>query len=318
MKRILTIVLALGIVMSLSLGALAAFPDMPQGEAGTVLQKAVDNGLINGFDDGTIQPGTPITRAQMAAIMSRAMGMEALADVSSFVDIKAEDWFYADMAKAVNMGAFKGDDKSRLNPNKTISRQEAFIVLSRIFDTPQADTSVLKKYSDGSSVAQWAAKEVASIAAAGYMGSIEQIRPLDAMTRLEFAEVMDRLVTTYIDADGEYTSLPDGNVLVRAKNVSFKGVVTDDVLLIGDGITTDVNFTDCTVERLVLRNKNTILNSGTYTRVRTVGRKSVVRLMKSPLDLVKKFDDGKIGSIYASPEMDAVIVPLIINVDSIN
>lgn len=314
MKKVSMLILTLGVILLMSVSAFAAFSDMPGGADGEVLQKAVDNGLINGFEDGTIQPQTPITRAQMAAIMSRAMNVGELADVSAFVDIKAEDWFYADMAKAVYMDAFKGDDQSRLNPNNTITRQEAFIVLSRIFDTPSAKTSVLNAYTDKAKISDWASKEVSSIVQAGYLGDVTEIRPLDAMTRLEFAQIMNRIVTTYIDEDGEYTSLPDGNVLVRAQNVSFKGAVTDDVVFIGDGVKESVNFTDCVIERLVARGKAVVLNSGTYTWVRGVGKGTEVYLMKNPLELVKKFEDGTTGKFYAAPGK-AVLIPVIEQVE---
>ena len=309
MKKILAIVLTLGVIMLMSVSAFASFSDMPAGTLGEVLQKAVDNGLIQGFEDGTVQPGTAITRAQMATIMSRAMNAEDKADLTSFVDVKEGDWYFDAMAKAVYMGAFKGDNLNQLNPNNTISRQEAFIVLSRIFDTPSADSAVLSKYTDGASVAAWAQKEVSSIAQAGYLGDITSLRPLDAMTRLEFAQVMDKLVTTYIDEDGEYSTLPDGNVLVRAKNVSFKGVTSDDVIFIGDGVKEIVNFTDCVCERIVVRGKQAAFNSGTYTWVRGVGQGTEIYIMKNPLDLLKKFENGKTGTFYAAPGK-ALLIPL--------
>lgn len=309
MKKISVLVLIVGIILTMSQGAFASFSDMPQGPDGQVLEKAVNNGLINGFEDGTIQPNTPITRGQMAAIMSRAMNAEETADLSAFLDVKAGDWYYDAMAKAVYMDAFKGDDQGRLNPDSTISRQEAFIVLCRIFDVPDDDKDVLAKYSDGDKVASWAEVETRSIAAAGYMGDITAIRPLDAMTRLEFAQIMDKIVTTYIDEDGEYTSLPEGNVLVRTKNVSFKGVKTDDVVFVGDGVKENVNFTDCTIERLVIRGKMATMNSGTYTWIRAIGKGTEVYLMKTPLDLVKKFPDGKTGKFYAAPKKAVLILP---------
>ena len=73
MKKIFSLLVAGVLTFAMSVSSFAAFPDMPAGEAGAVLQRAVDNGLISGFDDGTVRPDTPITRAQMATIMSRAM-----------------------------------------------------------------------------------------------------------------------------------------------------------------------------------------------------------------------------------------------------
>ena len=73
MKKITAIIMSAVMVLLMSVTSFAAFTDMPQGADGEVLQKAVDNGLIQGFEDNTVRPQTPITRAQMATIMSRAM-----------------------------------------------------------------------------------------------------------------------------------------------------------------------------------------------------------------------------------------------------
>lgn len=309
MKKITAIIMTVAMFLLMSVNSFAAFTDMPQGNDGEVLQKAVDNGLIQGFEDNTVRPQTPITRAQMATIMSRAMKAVEKADISEFVDVKANDWYYDAMAKAVSMEAFKGDDKKKLNPNNTITRQEALIVLCRIFDVPDSNTSALGKYSDSSKVASWAEKEVRSIAAAGYLGNITEIRPLDAMTRLEFAQIMDRIVTTYIDESGEYTNLPAGNILVRAENVTLKGIKTDNVILIGDGVESEVNFTDCIVERIVARGKKTVINSGTYAYIRAIGNGTKVVLKKMPMEIVKKFADGSYGEFYAKPGKGTIVPP---------
>ena len=314
MKKIFVIVLSLILAVSMSAGAFAAFTDMPSGADGEVLQKAVDNGLIAGFEDGSIQPATPITRAQMATIMSRAMNAEKKADISSFVDVKEGDWYYDAMAKAVYMDAFKGDTNSCLNPNNTITRQEAFIVLCRIFDIQDTDKNALEKYTDKDNVASWAQTEARSIAAAGYLGDITELRPLDAMTRLEFAQIMDRIVDAYIDEDGEYTTLPEGNVLVRAKKVSFKGVNSDKIIYLGDGISEIVNFTDCVLEKLVIRGEQVAINSGTYTSIRGIGMGTKIYLNKNPLELVKKYEDGTTGKFYAA-RGKAIFIPLVQNVE---
>ena len=309
MKKITAIIMSAVMVLLMSVTSFAAFTDMPQGADGEVLQKAVDDGLIQGFGDNTVRPQTPITRAQMATIMSRAMKAVEKADISAFVDVKAGDWYYDAMSQAVSMEAFKGDDKKQLNPNKTITRQEALIVLCRIFDVPDSDKNALGKYSDGSKVASWAAVEVRSMAAAGYLGNTAEIRPLDAMTRLEFAQIMDRIVTTYIDESGEYTNLPAGNILVRAENVTLKGIKTDNVIFIGDGVESEVNFTDCAVERIIARGKKAVINSGTYAYIRAIGNGTQVILKKMPMELVKKYADGKFGKFYAKPGKGTIIPP---------
>lgn len=311
MKKLSLILLSIGIILCAATGAYASFSDMPQGADGEILQRAVNNGLISGFEDGTVQPETAVTRAQMATIMTRALNAQEKADISEFSDVNEGDWYYDAMAAAVNMGAFKGDDKQLLNPNNTISRQEAFVVLSRIFDLPAANGDVLAAYSDAADVASWAKEQVSSIVYCGYIDSVSALRPLDAMTRLEFATVMDKLVSTYIDEDGEYTDIQAGNVLVRAQNVVLKGIDTDCDVFVGDGVKGNVEFTDCVFDNIIIRGGKSVFNSGLYTRVRAIGADTIIDLKKNPMELVKKFEDGTNGKFYAKPGYGKILLPQI-------
>lgn len=81
------------------------FPDMPNDWSTQALQNAINNGLLNGID-GKIAAGENLTRAQMAAIVTRAFGTNGKANISSFGDVNAGDWFYDAMASSVLMGAF--------------------------------------------------------------------------------------------------------------------------------------------------------------------------------------------------------------------
>jgi len=316
MKKLTIIALTLALILGLSVSSFAAFSDMPQGADGEVLQRAVDNGLLEGFEDGTVQPSTPITRAQMATIFARVMNAGEKADISQFVDVKPEDWYYESMQKAVSMGAFKGDDKSQLNPNNSITRQEAFIVLYRIFNIPDSREGIIETYSDGALVADWAKKETSALMTYCF-GEVQYIRPLDPMTRLEFAQIMDKIVTTYIDKEGEYTSLPEGNVLIRANNVNLKGVVNNGTIYIGDGVETMVNFDNCTFERVVIRGKKASFNSGQYGKVYAIGLGTRVYIRKNPFELVKTYADGTLGFFYAAPDR-AVLIPVIQQVTESN
>ena len=107
-------------MMLFSICSAQTFSDMPDNWSTKALTSAVNNGLINGAN-GLIRPNDSLTRAEMAAIITRAFGGETMADLSGFVDINEGDWFYAPMAKAVAMGAFTGDGEY-LHPFEMISQ----------------------------------------------------------------------------------------------------------------------------------------------------------------------------------------------------
>lgn len=232
------------------------FPDMPNDWSTQALQNAIHNGLLNGID-GKIAASENLTRAQMAAIVTRAFGTNGKADISSFGDVNTGDWFYDAMASSVLMGAFQGDGVN-LNPNANITRQEAFTVLARLFTLSGGDQSVLNSYTDGAQVADWAKDSMASMVAAGYVkGSDNKLNPLSSITRAEFAQVMDNLVKTYF-ADSQLNVNANGNAVLN-KAGTLEGATISGDLIIGDGAAEgDVVLKDVTVSgRLLVRGGGT-------------------------------------------------------------
>lgn len=69
----------------------------------------MENGLLNGYD-GKINPTGLLTRAQMATMVNRAFGATATASLSGYEDVAPTDWYYEELAKAVQMGTFQGDN----------------------------------------------------------------------------------------------------------------------------------------------------------------------------------------------------------------
>lgn len=280
--------------------AFAQFTDMPEGEVGKAMTAAVENGLLNGMSETEIGPDLNITRAQMGTILVRAMGASKTQDISGFVDMKPDMWHYDYMSKAVAMGAFKGDDQNRMNPDNNITFQEAFVVLSRIFDLADRksdDTSdPFSGYTDASSVAEWAKADFGYILKYGYWKTEDGLlRPTDYITRAEFAVAMNNLVKTYVDEDditgkqdvvietmakdgtlktekktvNVVSGLPQGNVVIRIGDVIVKDYNdANGDIYISDGVDKKVSFENVTLNRIVARNGNVDFLSGTAVEIR--------------------------------------------------
>ena len=269
MKKIIALVLVC--MMALSTVAFAAeFKDMPNDWSTSALKAAVKNGLLTG-SGGYIKASDNMTRAEMATIMVRACGATKEVDISGFSDVKAEDWFYTSMARAVAMGAFNGSD-NKLNPNSPITRQEAFVVLSRVFGLDVSDVSelaALNDFKDADKIADWAKSGVAAIVNNGYVAGNEgYINPLNNISRAEFAVVMDRLIKYYID-DASASFPTDGNVMVRAKDYPLNSLDTQYMVVAGDAIG-DAEYTvvDGKIgDRLVIRGGLTVKVGGEYNKV---------------------------------------------------
>lgn len=266
--------------------ALAAdFTDMPSGTMGVAIENAVNNGLLTGYEDNTVKPYNPITRAEMSAIITRAFGATEKTP-SSFGDVPADAWYKDSVEQAVYMGAFEGDENGNFNPMNNITFQETYTVLARVFQfTPREvslqlriansidetiaqytkiqdtsyteftdsdgqpairlsgvickpDDNALDSFPDSGEVASWAVDYAKAVVGnGGYTGIDGMLKPTSAITRGEFAMIMDELVSLYIDEPGTYTTgFGSGSIVVRSGGVTIDGLDTDRNLILSYGI----------------------------------------------------------------------------------
>ena len=84
-----------------------------------------DMGIMNGTGDGEFMPGKIVTRAEMAAVMSRAFNLEPI-EGSSFSDV-AEDFWAAPYINAfAELGVLEGTGDGRFMPDEPVTYNELF------------------------------------------------------------------------------------------------------------------------------------------------------------------------------------------------
>lgn len=232
-----TIAMVLAGAMLLPSNAFAAdlsqYRDFPNDWSAKSLEQAIDDGLLNG-SNGMIDAKGLLTRAQMAAIVSRAFGAAKTASLDDYRDVLPSAWYYSDMGKAVKMGAFQGAN-GLLNPDAPITREEAFTVLARAFALEGGGSATLKDFVDGGTVSSWASESVAALVAGGYVnGANGMLNLKNNITRAEFAKVITGMAASYVGAEGISGKTVEGNVIVRESGASLSGMTINGDLIIAD------------------------------------------------------------------------------------
>ena len=159
---------------------------------------------------------------------------------------------------------------------------------------------VLNSFSDGSQVAAWAAPSLAALISGGYIqGSGGALNPQANIKRSEFAKVMYDLVRSYVTEAGVYTTLPAGNVVVRASGVTLQGLTVEGDLIVGDSVGSGgVTLDGVTVTGRVL------LRSGSEASVSMVGGSTAGSVVvRSAAD-----EGGSTGTGDTAAEGEAVTV----------
>ena len=155
----------------------------------------LSRGMMNGVGGGRFDPKGQFTRAQFCAMAQRALSLPA-ASGSPFSDVPAGAWYRGAVNAAFAFGAVNGVGGGLFAPDKTITRQEAAVLVSRLAAVCGRNTAmnqaavrnVLSAFGDYRACADWAAEGLAFCYANGILDdSALNIDPTAPVTRAEAA-----------------------------------------------------------------------------------------------------------------------------------
>ncbi|WP_338554723.1 Ig-like domain-containing protein [Paenibacillus sp. KS-LC4] len=159
--------------------------------------------IVKGIDDTHYNPNAAITRSEFSAIIVRALGLAENGKTTSFNDVSSGSWYMGAVAKAQEYGIIKGYEDGAFRPNKTITRQEAMVMLERAMKLTGLNTAVseaevasaLASFTDGTAVDAWAKQAVAATINSGLVqGRDAGLKPTSNITRAETAVIVQRML----------------------------------------------------------------------------------------------------------------------------
>lgn len=234
--------MALCLALLLSFASFAAnvtLTDIEEHWAKQYIEFGVEKGYINGYTDNTFKPNKTVTRAEFSKMINSALEIKGASD-TGFADVKAQDWFSAEVGKAQYAGYIKGyPEDNTFRPNNPISRQEAAVILSRIV-LPTSKRASLDSFKDKKDIASWASDAISLIAFKGYMKGDQNgnVLPGGKLTRAEAAKLISEFVKNENVVNGAVT-------LDKTQTVS-QTLFTDGVVIYCDD-KAEINFDDCRV-----------------------------------------------------------------------
>ena len=112
------------------------FPDVPPGPyyAGYV-EKLHQLGITQGYADGTYRPWNPITRAEMAVFLIRALGLQPIPTPTGiFPDVPPGAWYAGYAEKLHAEGITQGYSDGTYRPDNTVNRGEMAAFIARAWN----------------------------------------------------------------------------------------------------------------------------------------------------------------------------------------
>jgi len=145
------------------IGRQVEFSDMGRHWAQAEVYDLASQLVINGVGQGRFAPDQPVTRAEFAAILVRALGLPEEEDAVGNSDVNPDDWFAGAVAAARQYGIVSGYADGTFRPNQSITRQEAMVMVARALKLAGLETDLpdetaeaaLGSFADGETAAQW-------------------------------------------------------------------------------------------------------------------------------------------------------------------
>ncbi|MCX6098165.1 MAG: ice-binding family protein [Caldiserica bacterium] len=154
-----------------------------------------------GYPNGTFQPDGNVTRAEVAAAMSRALGLGWTTDPSGFSDLKATHWAAGFITLMTQEGFMQGDTGGTFRPDDPMTRAEAAAAFLRIAGMTPVLNPSSSSFKDVQPMS-WAAGYIEAARTAGLLAGYPDntFRPADLLSRAEFATLasnaLGRVLTT--------------------------------------------------------------------------------------------------------------------------
>jgi hypothetical protein len=160
--------------------------------------------VVTGVDGVNYEPDRDITRAEFAAIVVRALGLEKGMGTNGFSDVKSTDWYCGYIETATAYGLVTGYNDGTFRPNNRITREQAMAIIARAMVitklspdlTDSQVAELLSPYTDSVSISVWAEADIAACLKTGVITgrTSTTLSPAANITRAEVAVIIQRLL----------------------------------------------------------------------------------------------------------------------------
>ncbi|MEO0768272.1 MAG: S-layer homology domain-containing protein [Cyanobacteria bacterium J06649_4] len=172
--------------------------------------------LISGYQDGSFRPDQPVTRAQIANIVSRTFDLTADKENLEFSDVAGDYWAKESIGEAVRGGFMTGFPDDTFAPNEPVTRTQSLttLVTGLGIEVPTNTQAALSRYTDANTIPNWATEKVAAATAGSLVVNYPEqaeLNPTAPTTRAELsAMIYQALVREGIveDVESEYVVKP--------------------------------------------------------------------------------------------------------------
>ncbi|ANY67777.1 hypothetical protein BBD42_15855 [Paenibacillus sp. BIHB 4019] len=198
----------LAVIHSLTGGAFvlvthtSALTDIKNHWAAAEIETMYSRMIVNGQAGNQFKPDSAITRAEVAALLARALGLPSAGSRTDFHDVSDANWYSSAVAAVQTYGIMDGYKDGTFRPNEEVSRQEAIVMAVRALKLAGAESDSagaaevdLSAYGDHSKIGSWAEEAMQIAILKGLVkGYGNELQPQKPLTRAEMTVLIYRML----------------------------------------------------------------------------------------------------------------------------
>lgn len=167
--------------------------------AQAAIEQAVAQGIVTGYVDATFRPNERVTRAEFAAMLSRALKLDGIGSkILDFTDLdKIPVWARPYVASTVTADIITGYPDHTFRASHPISRTEMIVMIVRTLGL-KADSQAQLPFADADQIPLWAREHVSAAYAAGFIRGQQgnKLAPNNPATRGEAVTLLVKAISS--------------------------------------------------------------------------------------------------------------------------
>jgi hypothetical protein len=265
----------LGSALLVSAASAASPADIRGAWSERTLLEWMAKGWISGYPDGTMRPKLEVKRAEFFTMANRSLGFVDEADIA-FSDVRPGSWVAKQAAIAVQAGYDGGYPDGTMQPDRSVTREEAAIMIAKAFGLQPklAETSM---FIDTASISNEGRGAVGALVASGVLKGYPDgsFKPEKVITREEAVVILDgalKKLERKSDKDRTYSAAgaygPAAGTEAIAGNVvvSVSGVTLRNMVIAGDlQLTAGIGEGEASLDNVIVKGTVTVNGGGPHS-----------------------------------------------------
>lgn len=239
-----------------------------------------EEGIINGYPDGTFRPNDPVKRSHAVAMIGRALNLDDTPRNTGFRDVSASHEFSGYIASAAEEEIIFGYPNNYFRPDWTVTRAQTAAMLDRALYFPDAPDNNFRDMSESHYAFDAVSRLAYQGVARGYPDNT--FRPDIEVTRAQFAAFLARAI--------EPSFIPEKQALLMTANDILAELQAEDFDDVAAYVSSAKGLTFCPYA-------GGCIDSGgvTFTKAQLPG------FMNDPNDYLWGYEDGSGFEINLTP-----------------